>query len=208
MMNNLRITLDKLPRILKRELDPAADILNSYDEDELPPRIYLKRDTRDKEEKRVQLWKDSLQAKGRRPLFETSVLAEPIFSPIELDEPRNEEEAKIARFIKPKAERFLWVIREGLSIADACKIVGWKYENVLKWITDNRGNLGKCVEVAQIEHKVFHASRVNNAEYGYQASTWMLERKYKDEFSKEVKITTKNEGEEQIIKFGDKEIRF
>lgn len=213
-MKTLNIPVDRLPRILRRELDPGADALNGYDEIEIPPAPKLRKEERPKRLTKVmsaeefQLRKD--EDNSIESFRKSSALANPLLNSVELIPPSDPfENEKYERWIKPKLLNFLWMCREGLSTSDSAQIVGWEPEDVERWIQNNVYNLAKCVRAARLEHKAFHVSRTNCAGYGYQASTWMLERRYKDEYSKEVKITTKQENENsQVIKFGDREIHF
>lgn len=211
-MEKLRISLDKLPRILKRELDIGADALNGFEENEIPKPPKLKYKKPDITTAEVFALKE-LENNSIDSFQKSSALAFPLYGPVELDAPdplnHFEDYGKYTKFLKPKLLKFLWIIREGLSVSDAAELVGWDPDDVQSWINSNKGNLGKCVKTAKLEHKAFHISRTNAASYGYQASTWMLERKYKDEFSKELKIVSKTENENsQVIKFGDREIHF
>ncbi len=213
-MNGLRITLDSLPRILRRELDPGADALNGWDEDEIPKAPKLKTGERAMQKLGVltaEQFREKQDEDNSIDAFKkSSSLANPLLTNIELTPPANTSEHEYyERWIKPKLLKFLWVVREGLTHTDAAKLLGWKPEKVEAWIAHNTYNLAVCVDTAKLENKVYHVSRVNGAHYGYQASAWMLERKYKDEYSKELKITTKTENENsQVIKFGDREIHF
>jgi len=213
-MKTLRIGVDQLPRILRRELDPGADALNGYDEIEIPPAPKLKKEDRPKRITKVmtaeEFYAKEQEDNSIESFRKSSALANPLISHVELIPPSNPlENEKYERFIKSKLLNFLWMMREGLQQSDAAEIVGWEPDDVAVWIAHNKYNLARCVKAAKLEHKAFHISRTNAANYGYQASTWMLERKYKDEFSKEVKITTKTENENsQVIKFGDREIHF
>lgn len=214
-MNTLNISVDKLPRILRRELDPGADALNGWEEDEIPVAPKLKRSERGLSKPKKMTAEEyyaKTQEDNRIDSFrKSSALADPLFTSVELTPPKIDpvEIEKYEKWIKPKLLKFLWIIREGLHQTDAALIMGWDPKVVEGWIANNQFNLDTCIKTAKLEHKMFHVSRTNAAGYGYQASTWMLERRYKDEYSKEVKITTKTENENsQVIKFGDREIHF
>lgn len=208
-MTNLRITLDKLPRILKREWDDGANALNGFTKSELPAAPKLKMDRRNL----VDVYRRATEGEdnGVNEIYKTSALSKSILGPIDIHYPLPNDIAECEKFdrhIRPKLEKVLWILREGMDLKIAALGLGLDYDTLSDWVNNNTFNMGVCANQARQEHRIFHVTRTNSSEYGWQASTWMLERKYKDEFSKEVKIKTSDDSPKQKIKFGDREIEF
>lgn len=185
----------KLPRLHRMD---DGNALLAFEPDEVPPAPRLKRSTA------VVKWLEANSIAEREEKLQQSVLYNSLFNEVDLDVPDH----GLIKYAIPKLQRFLAIIRTGLSIRDAAEIMGWNPDNISTMVSNNVHNLGACVKAAKSENKFFHVSRMANHDYGHQSSAWLLERMYRDEFGKELKVTPgKTEGD-QIVKFGDREIKF
>jgi len=185
----------KLPRLHRVD---DGNALHSFDEHEIPKAPRLKRSTA------VVKWLEAESLAEREEKLKQSVLYHSLFNEVDLDMPNN----ALSKYALPKLQRFLAIVRTGLSIRDAAEIMGWDPDNISTMVSANTHNLGACVKAAKGENKFFHVSRMANHDYGHQSSAWLLERMYRDEFGKELKVTPgKTEGD-QVIQFGDKQIKF
>ena len=101
------------------------------------------------------------------------------------------------------AEFCKW-ISDGLSVKDTCDIVGVSQTTFYRWQTeaetgfkDGKEERGVAVNIklkkqlcedikkAYSKYKAVHIARINEASKNeWQASAWMLERKFPDEFAK------------------------
>lgn len=190
-----------------------CDVLNSFDEDEVPPAIRLKRP----DDFKVEPTKNVVMiGKGNTQVSEflaSSALHNSITGNIPLSDDLPDADQVIiggyvSKYTKRRMLTFLQAIREGLSVVQASRLIGMDPDMMQNSIEENRYNLKICVEIAKEEHRLFHVKRVNNSEYGYQCSTWMLERKYRDDYGREVKITNGSDAPKQKVKFGNREIEF
>ena len=190
----------ELPRI-DRALD--GDVLLGYRKEEIPAQLITLKRTRNTKALQ-EIYRDIFEEVDLTTGKIRGVLDAPLMNEVELRLPDN----YIGRYNKPKLEKFIAILRNGLNLKDACLLMGWNPGVISQYIMDNRYNLGRVVEAARLEYKLFHVRRLNNHDYGHQSSAWMLERTHRDEYGREVKVTAKNDVPDQVFQFGDKEIRF
>ena len=90
-------------------------------------------------------------------------------------------------FLPAVVDGILKDIRLGLSLSDSAKRHRLNPDVVRHWYDDNFGNFKEAVEREKSQHKYFHVARVTKADdpNGWRASSWLLERRYKEEYGKE-----------------------
>ena len=78
----------------------------------------------------------------------------------------------------------------GLSLKDCAAMVNLPYTQVKIWYDTDKGGFGLAIDNAAAKNKRMHIGRVQKGEdkTKVSASQWWLERKNKEEFSKEVKV--------------------
>ena len=81
-------------------------------------------------------------------------------------------------------------LKVGVSLVDGAYLVGLLPKVVNRWYSENKGGFADAVNTAIAMNKRHHIGRVTKAEDSLKvkASSWFLERKYKNEFSKEVTV--------------------
>jgi len=93
---------------------------------------------------------------------------------------------------KELQKKIAFFVQNGASIEDACLNCGIHKTSYYKWIKkgkkDSEGvyhDFMQHMEKAQAKNKMFHINNINkHAEKSWQASAWMLERRYPEEFSR------------------------
>lgn len=122
------------------------------------------------------------------------------------------DENKVTLFTENAITHILYDIQLGLTLDDAAKRVGIKPTTVKSWYDSNYGNFYNAVEKAKVDNKALHLGRMVKADnmIHIKASAWLLERKHRAEYGKEVNmnLTPNIPEEKQIFKIGDKEIAF
>jgi len=81
-------------------------------------------------------------------------------------------------------------IKIGMLLPDCAKLLRLPPERLKKWYTSNYCNFQVIIDEALATNKRIHVGRIslaNNALH-IKASTWLLERKHKEEYSKEITI--------------------
>ncbi len=103
-------------------------------------------------------------------------------------------------------------IQLGLSKDEAAIRVGIKPSTLHSWYERNFGNIKTVIDKSKIDNKVLHLSRIVDAkdELKSKNAKWTLERKWREEYGNESKLSIKPEqiAEKQIFKIGDQEIEF
>lgn len=102
----------------------------------------------------------------------------------------DEEEQATTGFIPEVVEEILENARLGLKLEDCAYLVGLKPDVVNRWYSTDYGNFAEAINEQRAVNKKLHVSRVQAAKNNLRvkASSWYLERKYKEEFSKEVTV--------------------
>lgn len=79
----------------------------------------------------------------------------------------------------------------GLTLADAAKLLRLNPKKLLNWYNNNYYEFQTFIDEALTINKQIHVRRVTVATEGIQvkSSQWWLERRYKEEFTKETVIT-------------------
>jgi len=92
------------------------------------------------------------------------------------------------------------VISGGLTDKDACHFAGVSRESFYRKIREN-SDFSDKVKKAQIEFKKYHIDIITEAsKKNWQASAWLLERKFKPEFSRtETYIAEKEENRFELM---------
>ena len=80
-------------------------------------------------------------------------------------------------------------IQLGLTLADASGLVKLKPSMVQGWYNRNYCNFKFAVDEVRAKNKRLHIARVQGGQKAWQSSAWWLERKHKQEFSKEITVT-------------------
>jgi len=81
-------------------------------------------------------------------------------------------------------QMLLYAISDGLTDKDACLLTGISRESFYKKKRED-SDFSDMVKKAQVEFKKKHLDIISNAgKNSWQASAWLLERKFKPEFSK------------------------
>ena len=108
---------------------------------------------------------------------------------IEIKYPSEEEQATTG-FMQLTVEEILNNIKVGMTLHDCACLVGLKPSIVKGWYNRNYCGFAEVVDTAMALNKRLHIGRIHQAKDRTQvnASTWWLERKHKDEFSKEVTV--------------------
>ena len=98
----------------------------------------------------------------------------------------------------------------GLTLAEAAVRQGLDVDLVGHWEATNTGNFGKVTAATIVEFKRYHLEKVRNGTFNYNMSTWILERKFRDEFGKQstIIVDDKIQKTRQVMKVGNKEIVF
>lgn len=115
--------------------------------------------------------------------------------PIEMPEESYEitfpslQEQRATGFMPQIVNDILAKVSNGLKLSDAASMIGFSPKVVSSWNRSNYCNFKYALEKAQVMHKAFHLTKINKADRFWNASAWLLERKYKDEYSKEITIT-------------------
>ena len=95
-----------------------------------------------------------------------------------------------------------------LSPKEACAMVGISFSYFSQLMRDNIEGLADKVECARLLMKELHLKEIHDPGKYWKASAWYLERTDRETYGKEVTITGKNVGDEQVLRIGDKEIKF
>lgn len=98
----------------------------------------------------------------------------------------SQEEQMLTGFMPIIVDEILKGIQSGLTLIDTAKLLKMPARVVNNWYNKNKGNFKYAVDEALARNKRHHVVKVQK---GDKASAWWLERKHKDEFSKEVNIT-------------------
>lgn len=98
----------------------------------------------------------------------------------------------------------------GLTLAEAAVRQGLDVDLVGHWEATNTGNFGKVTAATIVEFKRYHLEKVRNGSFNYNMSTWILERKFRDEFGKQstIIVDDKIQKTRQVMKVGEKEVTF
>jgi hypothetical protein len=111
--------------------------------------------------------------------------------PLDINIEYPEEAEQAEQNFHPKiVQEILDNIRVGLSLPDCAYLVGLVPARVERWYRDNYCNFADSVNTNIALNKRLHIGRIQNAKHALKvkASSWFLERKYKEEFSKEVTV--------------------
>lgn len=98
----------------------------------------------------------------------------------------------------------------GLTLAEAAVRQGLDIDVVGHWEATNTGNFGKVTAATIVEFKRYHLEKVRNGSFNYNMSTWILERKFREEFGKQstIIVDDKIQKTRQVMKVGEKEVVF
>lgn len=126
--------------------------------------------------------------------------------------PAMEQEASRQLFFPGKAEQARTLFSKlvvddiinniyiGLTLEDAAHLVNIPTKAVNKWYNENFCNFKYAVDNVNAKNKKIHVSRVLKGSKEWRPSSWWLERKHKQEFSKEITITVNHVIIDQVSK--------
>ena len=108
---------------------------------------------------------------------------------IEIHYPEEDEQASTG-FTPTTVDEILLNTKIGLTLSDCAYLVGLQPPVVEKWYRDNYCNFREAVNSERVVNKKLHIGRIQTASDALKvkASSWYLERKFKEEFSKEVTV--------------------
>ncbi len=103
--------------------------------------------------------------------------------------PEDEEQASTG-FTPSVVSEIIENTKIGLNLHDCAYLVGLLPEVVSDWYRRNYCNFREVINAAKVINKKLHLGRVQNAKDALKvkSSTWYLERRFKEEFSKEVTV--------------------
>lgn len=90
-------------------------------------------------------------------------------------------------FPPEKIQPFNQSLMVGLTVAEACIEHGIDYMELAKCIRKNTNGIRQLIQRALILGKKIHLTRVANGGRGWQASAFVLERKFRAEYGREEK---------------------
>ena len=92
-------------------------------------------------------------------------------------------------FMPPIVETILQNLSIGMTLADAANLIMFPPSHVARWYANNYGNFKHAADNAKAKNKRHHIAQVTKAGKNWGASAWVLERRFKEEYSKEMTIT-------------------
>ena len=98
----------------------------------------------------------------------------------------SESEQFLTGFMPDIIQEILDNLKAGMTLDDSAKLLNLPVHVVRKWYKENKGNFAYAVDHAQTKNKKHYVDRLNK---GDRQAAWVLERKWKEEYSKEVTIT-------------------
>lgn len=117
--------------------------------------------------------------------------------------------SKLKTFTLKEKEKnsFLSHLKIGLSVPEAIIVCKLPIKEMQDFINENVDGIQFEIAQAMIQKKVIHLNRITKGEKNWQASAFYLERRYKEEFGKEVKVNSETTTR-QVMDIGGKEIEF
>lgn len=101
----------------------------------------------------------------------------------------SEAEQTATGFMPQIVEALLSNLSVGMTLADVSNLVLFPPSIVERWYKTNYCNFRHAADNARAKNKRHHITQVTKAGKNWGASAWWLERKYKEEYSKEMTIT-------------------
>jgi hypothetical protein len=77
-------------------------------------------------------------------------------------------------------------IQIGLTLSDTANRHRIRPSLLKSWYKTNHNDFAVAVDKAKAENKHKHLKRVHDGDHKWKSSSWYLERKFKDEYSKEI----------------------
>lgn len=113
-----------------------------------------------------------------------------------------ENEQALTGFTKYVVEEIQSKIKIGMNLNDCAKLLRLPTHRVTNWYNTNYCNFRIIIDEAMATNKLIHVSRVTNAKDNLhvKASSWMLERRYKEEYTKETIINVNHHMIDSIAK--------
>lgn len=102
--------------------------------------------------------------------------------------PPRDEDSRYQEFCYTKqvVSKIIELMKSGASKKDAASYVGIPLSTVNWWAKHNHGNFAIAVENAEAHAKVHNILKIQSGGKGWQASAWLLERKHKEEYAKDM----------------------
>ena len=110
-------------------------------------------------------------------------------------------------FIEAIVNNILENLKLGLELDDCADLVSVPRNEVKYWESHNTGNFANLSAKARAEFKRIHLMKLTRGKADWKPSAFLLERKFRKEYGKELKIE-QFITDKQVMKIGGKEIEF
>ena len=99
-----------------------------------------------------------------------------------------------------KCDKYVEMVTQGLSAADACRIAGVSHDTIQRWREDDEEFGQRCFE-ARAAFKLIHISNIAKAgKTWWAASAWLLERTFPEEYAQRSTVSLQGSVTGEMVK--------